>query len=150
MNLHKNNIAQSVNDKIVTGLAIIKMPSFILMSCLLQLYYAFVYSYLYYDIEFWEFSQIQFFYYRNVQLNSLCMLTFINTVCQLFKRSILLLEDIFKYLILCLMFHVFHNNYPTIFNCMFTKLDSLSNYCIRFSTKIFLCIIIKLNLKNIL
>ena len=47
---------QCVNDKIVKGLAIIKMCSFMPLSCLLQLYYAFIYPYLYYGIELWGIS----------------------------------------------------------------------------------------------
>ena len=46
----------------------------------------------------------------------------------------LLIEDIYKYRILCLMFHIVHNNCPTIFNCMFNKLNSFGNYCNHYSS----------------
>ena len=44
---------QCVNVKIVKGLVIIKMCSFMPLFCLLKLYYAFIYPCLYYSIEFW-------------------------------------------------------------------------------------------------
>ena len=128
---------QCVNDKIVKGLAIVKICSFMPLSCLHQLYYAFIYPYLYYGIALWGISDKQNLYPILVlqkRAIRLIVLAGAHEHCLPIAKTLgtLLIKDSYKYRILCLMSHIFHNNCPTTFNCMFTKLNSFGNYCTRY------------------
>ncbi len=134
------NHSQCVTDKIVKGLAIVKKCSHLMpSSCLLQIYYAFIYSYLYYGIEFWGMACKK--YLKPILIAQKCAVRLIAHAdfydhCLPIARSlgILMLDDVYKYCVLCCMFKVFHNDCPVTISRMFTKLNTIVPYSTRHSS----------------
>ena len=146
--------AQCVSDRIAKGVALIKKCSHFMPSeCLIQMYYAFIYCYLYYGIEFWGVACKK---YLNpilvLQKRAIRLIAHASTDehCLPIASTlgILMLDDIYKYCILCLMFRVFHNECPVVFHDMFTKLTSTSHYNTRLKSANFFVHPCKTNFKK--
>jgi hypothetical protein len=133
---------QCVNDKMSKGLAIMKKCShFLPSSSLLQLYYAFFYSYMHYCIEFWGFACKQYLHpvliMQKRAIRLIAGADFHEHCLPIARRlGILMLNDICKYCILMLVFKVLHkpNECPYVINDMFTPLSTVTVYTTRHTT----------------
>ena len=115
-----------VKSKIGLGLALMRKCYLLPKSCRLSLYYAYIYPHLTYGIEFWGCSHNLFLHpILVIQKQCICIIGHVNkyTHCAPIAsvNKILFLEDVFKLVILFLMFKVYHMQCSQVLQSLFIK-----------------------------
>ena len=132
LNWHENVI--NVNNKISKGLDMLKVCRALLPhSCLLNIYYVYVYPYLMYGIEFWGVAGKTILRVTEVLQNKcirvLCNANMFSYAATLAKKcSILLSTDIYQYYTLNLLFKVHLQLCCPIITEIFIKFDKVHKY----------------------
>ncbi len=120
-----------INDKLVKGIALLKTCYNVLpISCLLTMYYSYLYPYLSYCVEFWGCAHNIYLHPIMIaQKHSIRLIANVSRFahCASIAREyeILLFNDLYQFVILNTMFKVFKGECCNALLCLFTKSNTI-------------------------